>query len=529
MSEFRRTLPPRPNLEQQKKLAKDLIAGFRRGDTEALTRVRAELPDKKAIRLADVQYVLAREYGFTSWRDLTERVEALVAMQLPLIERFKSAVRSGDAKALRAMKPQRAEIRTIVNKPLFAFDSPALVSVAGDGDVDLVDALLDLGADPNRSSSWWAGGFHPLYSASGAVADRLLAAGAIPDACALAHLDRADLLASMIAADRSRAHERGGDGQTPLHFARSRRVVDLLLEAGADLNARDIDHRSTPAEWMLSDADDPRESRLELAKYLVERGASMDIFLAAALGDTERARTMLEANPALLALRTGQGEYGEKPPSSYHIYQWSIGGSTAANFTPLQTAARFRQTETLDVMRRFASAAQRLLLACHQGNREEAHAIVQSDPGIVARLVRDDRRALTDEAWNANAPAVELMLELGFDPAVPSVSGAAGGTALHCAAWEGSVECVAAILRFPAGRSLIESRDATHHGTPLGWCCHGSLNCGNPKADHAGVARLLLAAGARAAPDIDASDAVQEVISAIIIVEASGEIRFPES
>jgi hypothetical protein len=28
---------------------------------------------------------------------------------------------------------------------------------------------------------------------------------------------------------------------------------------------------------------------------------------------------------------------------------------------------------------------------------------------------------------------------------------------------------------------------------------------------------------------MDASDAVQEVISAIIIVEASGEIRFPES
>ena len=508
MSEFRRTLPPRPNLEQQKKLAKDLLAAFRRGDTEALARVRAELPDKKAIRLADAQYVLAREYGFTSWRDLTERVEALVAMQLPLIERFKSAVQSGDAKALRAMKPQLAEMRTIVNKPMFAFDSPALVSVAGDGDVDLVDALLDLGADPNRSSSWWAGGFHPLYSASGAVADRLLAAGAIPDACALAHLDRADLLGPMIAANPSRAHERGGDGQTPLHFARSRQVVDLLLEAGADPNARDIDHRSTPAEWMLGDADDPRESRLELAKYLVERGASMDIFLAAALGDTERARTMLEANPALLALRTGQGEYGEKPPSSYHIYQWTIG----SNFTPLQTAARFRQTATLDVMRRFASPAQRLLLACHEGNREEANAIVRSEPGIVARLVGDDRRALTDEAWAANAPAVELMLELGFDPGVGSASGPTGGTALHCAAWQGSVECVAAILRYPAGRSLLEKRDATYHGTPLGWCCHGSLNCGNPRADHAGVASLLLAAGALSAAAMEASDAVQEVI-----------------
>lgn len=512
MSEFRRTLPPRPNLDQQKKLAKDLIAGFRRGDTEALARVRAELPDKKAIRLADAQYVLAREYGFASWHDLTERVEELVALELPLIERFKNAVRDGDAKALRAMRPRLAEIRTIVNKPMFGFDSPALVSIAGNGDVDLVDALLDLGADPNRSSSWWAGGFHPLYSASGAVADRLLAAGAIPDACALAHLDRADLLGPMIAANPSLAHERGGDGQTPLHFARSRQVVDLLLDAGADPDARDIDHRSTPAEWMLGDADDPRESRLEVAKYLVERGASVDIFLAAALGDTERARTMLEANPNLLALRTGRGEYGEKPPSSFHIYQWTIG----ANFTPLQTAARFRQTETLDVMRRFASPAQRLLLACHQGNREEAHAIARSEPGIVARLVGDDRRALTDEAWAANAPAVELMLERGFDPAVPSGSGPTGGTALHCAAWQGSVECVAAILRYPAGRALIETRDSTYDGMPLGWCGHGSRNGGRPGSDHAGVARLLLAAGAKVPADVDASDAVMEVIDSAV-------------
>ena len=153
MPEFGRTLPPRPNLEQQKKLAKDLLAAFRRGDTEALARVRAELPDKKEIRLADAQYVLAREYGFTSWRDLMERVEELAANALPLIERFKSAVRNGDAKALRAMRPQRAGLRAVVNKPLFAFDSSALVSVAGSGDVDLVDALLDLGADPNQRSN----------------------------------------------------------------------------------------------------------------------------------------------------------------------------------------------------------------------------------------------------------------------------------------------------------------------------------------------------------------------------------------
>jgi ankyrin repeat protein len=501
---FRRTLPARPDLDQQKKLAKELLAAFRRGDTEPVARVRAELPDKQAVVLADAQFVVAREYGFTSWRALKEHIEALTAEKRPPLERFKRAVRDGDAKTLRRLLQQHEELRAAINEPVFSFDAPALVAAS---DVDVVDVLLEFGADPNRRSSWWAGGFHPLHGAPAPVAERLLAAGAIPDACAAATLDRPDLLARMLAENPARVHERGGDGKTPLHFARSRRVVDLLLDAGADPDARDVDHRSTPAQWMLG--DDPDEARVDIAKYLVDRGASADIFLAAALGLADRAHVMLEADPSLLDLRTGQGDYGEKRPSSYHIYLWTIG----ANLTPLQTAARFKRNETLQAMQRFASPEQRLLLACHQGQADEARTIARAHPGIVERLGPVDRRALTDEAWAANAPAVELLLELGFDPAVPSESGPRGGTALHCAAWEGSVECVAAILRYPAGRSLIEARDSTYQGTPLSWCCHGSVNCGNPRADYAEVARVLLAAGARANPEMaGCSDAMQVVL-----------------
>ena len=104
---------------------------------------------------------------------------------------------------------------------------------------------------------------------------------------------------------------------------------------------------------------------------------------------------------------------------------------------------------------------------------------------------------MTVEAWAPNAPAVRLLLELGFDPSLPAITGPTGGTALHCAAWEGSVECVAAILSYPAGRALIDVRDPFYNGTPLSWCSHGSRNCGNPNADHARVARLLIDAGSQ--------------------------------
>jgi ankyrin repeat protein len=267
--------------------------------------------------------------------------------------------------------------------------------------------------------------------------------------------------------------------------------------------------------------DDPDSSRLELAKYLVDRGASADIFLAAALGLTERARMMLESRPSLLQLRTSQGEYGEQRPSSFHIYQWTIG----PNLAPLQVAARFRQYETLAEMKRYASPEERLLLACHQGDADDARAIVAANPGIVERLGPVDRRALTDEAWAANGPAVELMLELGFDPSVPSASGPTGGNALHCAAWEGSVDCVAAILRRPAGRALLEVREPVYGGTPLSWCSHGSANSGRREADHAEVARMLIAAGVQVGSEMadwEGSDAFMAVIDEALRVGLSG-------
>ncbi len=145
-------------------------------------------------------------------------------------EQFRSAVERGDAKALPRLLEEHAEVRAGINDPMFGFDAPALV--ASSDNLEIVSVLLEFGADPNRRSEWWAGGFHPLHGARGAVAERLLAAGAIPDACAAANLDRIDLLARMLDADPRRAHERGGDGKTPLHFARSQPTVDLLLAGG---------------------------------------------------------------------------------------------------------------------------------------------------------------------------------------------------------------------------------------------------------------------------------------------------------
>lgn len=503
-------LPPHPSLEQQRKLAKELLRAVKQGDAAALARIREHLPDKRTLTLADAQFTLAREHGFRSWTALKAHIEAQAAgaadaNAIPLDE-LRRAVERLDAAAVKRFLEQHPAAKAKLDEPLFPFGGTALIRAASRGALDLVDVLLDAGANPNRRSDWWAGPFHPLHFAQGAVADRLIAAGAVPDACAAAHLDRIDLLEEMLDADPARVHERGGDGQTPLHFARSRAAVDLLLERGADPDARDVDHRSTPAQWMLERTRGA--GRYELAAYLVGRGAAADIFLAAALGLADRVREMLRADPSLMNLRTHQGEYGEKPPSSYHIYTWTIG----PNLSPFQVAAQFEQPAVLEVMQAFATSRQHFLAACAAADADEARALLRAEPGLLAALEPADHRALPDAASAGNAAAVELMLELGFDPATP---GQNGGNVLHCAAWAGSAATIAAALRHPAARALVNHRETMFGGTPLGWCCHGAVHSGNSHADHAEVARLLLEAGAAAGPELaDAPAEIREVIEA---------------
>lgn len=504
MSAHRRFLPPHPSLDQQKSLAKELLAAYRAGDSAATDLVREYLPDKQRIALADAQFVIAREFGFSNWAALKTAVKSRSRLPRSVRDEFARAFNTRDIQSIRALFERYPDARAMIDAPLFPFGSPALVHFAGSGDIDLINLILDLGADPNRRSDWWAGGFHALHSARGAVAERLLEAGAVPDACSAAQLDRSDLLMQMLRQDPARVHERGGDGQTPLHFARSREVVDLLLAHDADINARDVDHRSTPAQWMLERKRGA--GRFALAEYLVEHGAEVDILLAAALGLTEQLRGLLQGNASLVEQRTGHGDYGEQPPSSFHIYTWTIG----QHLSPLQVAAQFEQHEAFDILQDFSSPKDRLLAACAHARVQDANELLREWPGLLDDLNAEDMRVLPDAGWAGNAAAVDLMLALSFDAAA---TGPDGGTVLHCAAWQGAAACIETALRYSKVRALIEVRDRVHGSTPLGWCCHGARYCADQAGDYPAVARLLLEAGARPGPNL--VDAPEDVLAVI--------------
>src|SRR3982750_1047526 len=123
MASIRRVLPAHANLEQQQKLAKELLADLRRGAPEARERVHAALPDKKRIVLADAQFVIAREYGFTNWAALRQHLAALGEQTVAAAERFARAVRHEDVAELQRLLPHRRALHDIVNAPAFDFDS----------------------------------------------------------------------------------------------------------------------------------------------------------------------------------------------------------------------------------------------------------------------------------------------------------------------------------------------------------------------------------------------------------------------
>lgn len=66
----KRNFPVRPNLEQLRHQAKDLLRAARSGDVDARADFREHLPkllDPVSARLADAQFVLARSYGLPDW------------------------------------------------------------------------------------------------------------------------------------------------------------------------------------------------------------------------------------------------------------------------------------------------------------------------------------------------------------------------------------------------------------------------------------------------------------------------------
>src|SRR5437899_1727630 len=249
-------------------------------------------------------------------------------------------------------------------------------------------------------SAWWAGGIGILeYACTPGEAAPLIERGAVVDVFAAAHLGMFDSLRDLVDRDPSLVHARGGDGKTPLHCARTSEIAQYLIDRGADLDARDVDHESTPAQYLVREAPD-------VTRLLVERGAWLDIFIAVGLRDASLVERCVREDPDALDHRTGQGKYavahdGKRPATREEIgnrrgdiYRWVFDH----NVTAVDAAIRIGYDDIVERLLSHASPAHRLLAACAKADRAAAEAVVASHPKVVAGLRRDQMRLIADKA-----------------------------------------------------------------------------------------------------------------------------------
>ena len=410
-----------------------------------------------------------------------------------MIDQAKQAMRADDAPGMRALLGAHPELKSRINDPIGPFDSPPITNVRSQA---MLDVLLAAGADLNAKSRWWAGGFGLLHVAEPELAAYAIKRGAIVDAHAAARLGMLDELTRLVRANPQVVHAAGGDGQTPLHFASTVAVAEFLLDQGANIDARDVDHESTPAQYMIRD-------RQEVVRYLVGKGCATDILMASALGDLDLARKHLDAQPACVRLRVTRECFPMRNPhAGGAIYQWTLGWYVFAH----QVARDFQHEDVLRLLMERSPADLRLIVACWLQDESLFNAAFAESGRDPSAWVKTHQAELVNAARNNNLPAVRLMLTAGLGV---DACGQHGGTPLHWAAFHGNAAMTDLLLTH---RPALDLKDQDFNATPLGWAIYGSEHGWHSQTgNYPAVVDSLLRAGSPREP-AGGTESVREVL-----------------
>jgi ankyrin repeat protein len=482
-------LPSNPNLDDLNGTAKALLH-------------RVAPTGSKVRGLPEARRQIARKYGLPTWKKLKDAAEFLNAQSA--LGQARKAVQFDDAAEFRRVIEKCPVLRAKIDDPVFDFNSPLIIHAKSEA---MLNELLAAGANINGRSRWEAGSFGLLDTAPKDVANYAIERGAIITAHAAARLGLLNKLKELVNADPQLVHARGGDGQTPLHFASTVEIAEFLLDRGADINALDMDHSSTPAQWMI-------RSRPEVARFLIQRGCKTDILMAAALGDSAVVESHLRNDPESIRMRVSDECFPliDSGINGGTIYQWELGWYVSA----IQVAKSFDHPRVFEMLMDRCPPDEKLLNACWLHDDDLVRSLLEQHPDLAKRLSPAGQRNLAHAARNNDAAAVRLMLLAGLP--VDSVS-QHRATTLHWAAWHGDTELVRLILDRHAP---LEARDRDYNGTPLGWAIHASVHGWHPgQGDYPGTVEALLDAGATVPEGTGGSEAVQNVLSRYLTAQVS--------
>ena len=465
--------PARLNLEQQRKLAKDLRRAHGAGHLDAAVRITRHLPRARGrspslilaapFTLSEAQYVIAREAGFASWSDLRRR---------------------------------------LADAPPIADAVTALVEAALAGNDGVVDTLLQSDGELTRRS----------ISAAAAVADL----GAI---------------SALLESDRALAEQRGGprawppllylcystyrlhDGDAAARRAQSGRA---LIAAGADVNAKGKE-AGLPSfnvtlfdqeEWHPLEAAAGRLASPQIVRMLLDAGADLTqapIVLSQAVrgGSFEVLQHLLRAAPRhwwavrwalkacvildrldlarTIVAATAEDDPTQASPDQALLEAIHLGrgpdwieallgsddhheATTAMRREAYRAAVRYGHPEAAEILRHHgvapatATPVDRLIGGCVTGDSGAVAEILASAPALSGRLRDDDHRMLSWAIRREIESAVPLMLGAGLNPDVQDKD---GNAPMHLAVRAGAIAVVDLLLGAGANVDIRNFDDLT--------------------------------------------------------------------
>jgi len=302
-------LPPRPSLQQYRKLAKDLVKACDSGAAaiaawadrwmavlpveskrDTITRaaqkveefaVRTLSRDERRCVLADAQFVLARSHGFTSWPTFAAHIDALAraGTETAAFEAAADAIVRGDEAFLQQLLRQHPEL--------------IRARSAREHRATLLHYVSANGVENYRQQS-------PPNAAR--VTELLLAAGA--DVEAEADVYGGGCTALGLVATSTPPREAGV--QIP--------VIQVLLDHGAQIEHPNLAGNNADAVYACLANGCP-----EAAQYLAERGAHVGIVGAAGIGRLDIVQQLVataDGSRREMALRYAAG-YGQREIVSF--------------------------------------------------------------------------------------------------------------------------------------------------------------------------------------------------------------------
>ncbi len=475
-----KSLPDQPSLEQYKKQAKDLLKSYNQSELNALERVAVQRPRSGPFRLADAQFVIAREHGFENWPEFAKRIEALrltcevAALADPVAAFIEAACvplddnhRSGTlerAELILARYPQVAG-SDIYTAAILANESriraslgadPALATAKGgprhwdpltylcfsrylrldrsraDAFVSAARVLLEAGASANTGFTVMID--HPK--------PRPILEAAIYGAAGLGQHAGLTLLLLEHGADPN-------DEETPYHVPETRdnAVLEVLLASGK-LNPRSL------ITLLLRKCDWHDEEGL---RRVLEHGADpneITIWGVGALHQAVRRDNSLEIIKRLL-------DYGADPSLTDRHGRSAI--TLAAYRGRAGALALFEQRGTPLGL----TGVEALLAACARNDREAVDSLLAADPQLKSELGVHAGTVLAQFSGVGNVAGVSNLLDLGVSVDALYREGdgyfgiARDSTALHAAAWRAWPEVVSLLIARGADVNVADGQGRT--------------------------------------------------------------------